>query len=181
MPWVPYFQKIQDSDVFIILNHVQYERQNYQNRFNIGDNWYTMSVESGLEPICNKNYCKPTDDWNRIKRRLPQYTSTLSQFDDCITYSLSVTNNKIIQKAAKLLEIDTPIYSDYETDLRSTARLIHICKMWNAKEYLSGISGSKYLDLQLFKAHGIKVVFQDEQKMEKKPLIEKLDERTRVL
>ena len=70
MPWYPFFQKIQKCDKFVILTHCQFEKNGYQNRFNFNDDWYTMSVKKGLEPIKDKIYLNPKNDWDRIKNRL---------------------------------------------------------------------------------------------------------------
>lgn len=172
MPYYPFFQKMAESDVFVLLTHVQFEKNGYQNRFNYKDEWYTMAIESGLDPIIDKRYIKAQKDWDKIKSKLPQFD--LSIFDDCVRTKMSVMNTEIIHKAATHLKIDTPIYQDYHTDKKSTEMLIDICKYYEADEYLSGISGTKYLDTELFKHHGIKLSFQDERKMIKKALIEML-------
>ena len=56
--WMPYFQKIQESDAFVFLGHCQYEKGNYQNRFNVGDKWHTMQVSKGKlkDTILEKQY-----------------------------------------------------------------------------------------------------------------------------
>ncbi len=45
MPWNPFFEKIQQSDMFVCLTQCQFEKNGYQNRFNFNDKWYTMSVK----------------------------------------------------------------------------------------------------------------------------------------
>ena len=49
MPWYPFFQKVESADIFVILSNCQFEKNNFQNRFNIDDRWYTMSTNKGLE------------------------------------------------------------------------------------------------------------------------------------
>lgn len=172
MPYYPFFQKIRESDKFVILSNCQYEKNGYQNRFNHNGKWHTMSTNSGIEPIQNKKYLNRIEDWNRIKTNIKEFN--LSIFDKCISESLWLTNTDIIHKSCKLMKIDTSIYFDYKTELRGTERLVDICKHFGADEYLSGISGRKYLDLTLFEIEGIRVTFQDESKMIKKSLIEML-------
>lgn len=157
-PWYPYFQKIEESDLFVILKEVQFEKNNFQNRFSINSEWYTMSVEKGLIPIKNKNYFNPLEDWWKIKSKLSYYKNILDLYDDCISSNLLETNYKIIKKTCNLLDIKTKIVFDYQTSLKSTERLVDICKTFNASVYLSGTSGKNYLDLKLFK--NIKVEFQ---------------------
>ena len=59
VPWYPFFQKIKEVDIFVILKECQFEKNGYQNRFNFNDKWYTMSVKKGLEPIRDKVYIDP--------------------------------------------------------------------------------------------------------------------------
>ena len=68
LPWYPFFQKINDVDIFIILKEPQFEKNNFQNRFSLNDEWYTMSVHKGMMPIKNKEYFNPQEDWEQIKK-----------------------------------------------------------------------------------------------------------------
>lgn len=171
-PYYPFFQKMEDSNIFVILKHCQFEKNNFQNRFNKGDKWYTMSVNKGLDPIWTKTYLNPEKDWMRIKNMLPEYKNVLKIFDDCVDENLSRMNSNIIFRIRDILNIETEIVFDYHTELKGTERLVDICLRNEATTYISGISGSKYLDISQFDKNGIKVVFQDESKMIKKPIID---------
>ena len=171
MPWYPFFQKIDASDIFVVMCNCQYEKNNFQNRFNLNDKWNTMSVNKGLEPIVDKKYLSPDKDWNKIKVNLKEYSSVLDQFDDCISDSLVETNVCLIRKICSMLGIQTEIVLDNPTDLRSTERLVDICKHYDATTYLSGPSGKKYLDLNCFPSD-INIVYQEQQV--KVPILEKL-------
>ena len=35
MPWYPFFEKIQQADIFVLLGHCQFEKNGFQNRFSI--------------------------------------------------------------------------------------------------------------------------------------------------
>jgi hypothetical protein len=178
MPWYPFFQKIIDVDIFVTLSYCQFEKNNFQNRFNMDNQWYTLSVFKGLNPIIEKIYVNPQHDWEIIKTRLPNYN--LSIFDECISSSLSHTNIMIINKIAKLLNIKTQIVEDYETNLTGEERLVNICKTYNATTYLSGLSGKKYMNLKEFEKNNIKVIFQDEKEMIKQPILKILKEKNYV-
>lgn len=171
-PYYPFFQKVQNCDLFVIMGHCQFEKNNYQNRFQYNDKWHTLSVRKGslTEYIIDKEYVDSVKDWNKIKTNLKGFK--LDQFDYCIKESLFETNYGIIQHACDLLGIETKLTTDFKTGYTGTQRLIEICKNYGAREYLSGISGKHYLDLEAFKRNGIKVVFQNELDMIKRPLIE---------
>lgn len=171
VPWMPYFQKMERSDVFVILGHVQYEKGNYQNRFRADQNWFTMSVRHGNWLMKDKIYTTPARDWEVIKRSYPK----LWAFDHHISTSLWATNKGIIEQAATILGIKTKIVSDYPTDLKSTARLVDLCKTFGADTYLAGSGASKmYLDETLFHKEGINVIYQEQNEMNRTPLMEHL-------
>ena len=92
LPWYPFFQKINDVDIFIILKEPQFEKNNFQNRFSLNDEWYTMSVHKGMMPIKNKEYFNPQEDWEQIKKKLHNYENILSEFEEFITKNLFETN-----------------------------------------------------------------------------------------
>lgn len=166
-PYYPFFQKMESVDRFIILGHCQFEKNNFQNRFDL-NGWNTMAVNSGLEPINKKRYVNHQADWDKIKGKF----NKLCEFDECITDSLFETNTKLIQKISKKLNINTEIVFDYETELKGTDRLIDLCRHYGGTEYVSGISGSKYLELNKFE--DIKLSYQDKSTMLNKSIIELL-------
>lgn len=174
-PHKAFFDKMKQSDVFVLMSEPQFEKGGYQNRFNIGDEWYTMSVNAGLDPIKEKRYVNETDDFKKILQSLPKYKHILHQFWIHIEISLSETNICIIEDIAELLEIKTPIKYDYPTVLKGTERLVHICQNYGATKYLSGVSGKNYMDLSLFDKAGIEVIFQEPSPS--KPILEVLYER----
>ena len=161
VPWYPFFQKIQQCDKFVILTHCQFEKNGYQNRFNFNNSWYTMSIKKGLEPIKDKIYLNPKNDWDRIKSKLSEYKTILDEFDNCVFESLETTNFLIISKLCDMLDIKTEIVFDYPTESKSTDRLLDLCKHYDATEYLSGVGAKEYLDESVFENNGIKVIYQD--------------------
>ncbi len=175
MPWYPFFQKMQSADKFVFLTYCQYEKNGFQKRFNIGDKWYTMSTKRGLKPINEKFYIQPQRDWEKIKRSLPQYSNIFQHLGAHICNSLCVSNVGLIQEIVELLGIKTEISMDWPTELKGTERLVDICVKNGATEYVSGVSGAQYLDLEKFKEADIKVTFQDEAGMIRKPVLEVLN------
>lgn len=174
-PWFPFFQKLKGADLFVMMSNCQYEKGGYQNRFYMDGAWHTMSTEKGMVSIREKNYLTPHTDWKKIKMSLPtHYSHVVARFDHCINESLERTNAAIIKQIVKTLGIETLIAPDFPTENKATERLVEICKRYNARTYLSGISGKDYLNLDLFKKEGIEVVFQKEEDMIKEPILETL-------
>lgn len=168
LPRRSFFQKIEQSDVFVLLTYAQYSNTGYTNRFNIGDTIHTMKIENGMRPLTETRYKSPEKDWENITATYP----SLRRFDNYISPNLCATNHAIIISACDKLNIRTRITRDYETSLTGTARLIDICKSHRATKYLSGISGIKYLDISLFEKSGIEVVFQSLAEMDNRPMID---------
>ena len=171
-PWWPFFEKLSSADIFVVLGHCQYEKNGFQNRFNLDGNWYTMSTKRGLKPIVEKQYANHLEDWSKIKNRLPEYESVLKIFDDCISESLYETNFRIICKVSDILDINTKIVRDEPTMLTSTERLAQLCVTNGAKSYISGPSGKNYLEVDKFETVGVKVQFADAK--DKRPLLKVL-------
>jgi hypothetical protein len=161
IPWYPYFQKIEQADVFVLLGHCQYEKNGYQNRFYLENFWNTLSVKKGLENIVDKKYINPTHDWGKLKKRSFKYSHLLSELDNYITDDLYTTNKLIIQHFIKKLGINTKFVEDFPLNVNSTERLITLCQHYGATTYLAGQGGKDYLDETLFNKAGIKVVYQE--------------------
>jgi hypothetical protein len=161
LPWYPFFEKVQQADLFILLGNCQFEKNGYQNRFQYNNEWNTLSVQKGLVSIKEKHYINANKDWNKIKLNLKHRSSILSEMDSFIVDSLYETNKSIIQYLMKRLSINTPLVEDYPTDLKSSERLLDLCKHYGATTYLAGQGGLDYLDVDLFQRNGIKVIYQD--------------------
>src|SRR5690606_28489385 len=60
LPWLGYLDKLARADVFVVMDDLQYEAQNFQNRnrvkFNDGARWLVVPLERGPreERICDK-------------------------------------------------------------------------------------------------------------------------------
>ena len=160
LPWLPFFEKAREADVFVILQHAQFVKGNYHNRFALEGKWYTLSARPGMIPLSAKKYVDPEIDWLRIKRRLPEYQSRLSYFDEVIGEDLVSTNLAIVMKAMKLLGGNWPkVVLEPETGLSASERIVELCRLYGANRYLSGPSGERYLNPELFKQNGIELNF----------------------
>jgi len=160
VPWLPFFQKVRQADLFVILTHCQYNRRAYQNRFNYRGHWYSMGVSGHRDDsIESRVYSDPQKDWLSIKRRLND-PSLLREMDELIVHSLVETNVAIIRHLMRRLHIETPIVFDYPTPLASTERLVDLCKHYGATTYLAGRSGGDYMNEKLFHDAGVEVTYQ---------------------
>jgi hypothetical protein len=163
VPWLPFFHKMKSVDMFVILTQCQFARDYYQHRFKFQDRWYTMSIENPkhFQPISTRIYADPVHDWEKIKRRLPQYTKFFDSLDSFVDESLLQMNFGIIFDLAKRLNIATEIVLDPLTQLTGTERLVEICQSVGANTYVAGRGGSRtYLEVEKFTKAGIAVDWQ---------------------
>lgn len=159
LPWIPFFEKIRLSDIFVIMGNCQFEKNGYQNRFFYNQMWNTMSVSKGLSKIVDKKYSNYEYDWEKIKRRLSKDFPVLHSFDDLINRELYDTNKNIILKICSILDIKTTIVEDFPTNKVGSERLLEICLKYHCDTYLSGPSGKKYLNQTLFNEHGLNISY----------------------
>lgn len=134
LPWMPFFEKMHQADIFVILKEVQFPKNSWTNRCQVNGKWWTNPVEHGLVPIKEKKY-------------------TTGQ-------SLLELNLVLIYAIAKLLNIDTTkIKLDFPTDKEGTERIVEICKHFGADEYLANPEAAlQYLNEKTLNDSGIKLV-----------------------
>ena len=145
LPWLGYFHKILSSDVFILLDNVQFKKNDWQNRNKIktpqGGQWLTvpvlhdfgqkitevrinnkMSWRSGHLKSLQMNYAKAPF----FKEYVPHFEEILGKEWEF----LSELNIAVIRKCVELLGIGTKIVlaSDYQATEESTQRLADLCK-----------------------------------------------------
>ncbi len=174
IPWYPFFQKMEQADLFILLGNCQFEKNGFQNRFQLKNTWNTLSVKKGKNPIIEKKYINPEYDWMKIKKRLFKYKHILNGIDPYISKNLYQTNKDIITYLKTKLNINTPLVEDIPTDLVSSERLLMLCKHYGATKYLAGQGGKDYLNESIFLKEGIEIIYQEN--LIKKHTIEYLNE-----
>tara|TARA_A100001015_G_C14984501_1_gene710922 strand:+ start:1211 stop:1933 length:723 start_codon:yes stop_codon:yes gene_type:complete len=183
LPWLGYFERIDSSDIHVILNHVQYEKNSYINRNKIYANqkvlWLTIPVSKALGTLDNnsiKNVVTQNNKkWIRTHLKTIYYNYCKSPFFDqyypdfkrllenqinekCFFNIINSINNLFL----KYLNIKTQIiYSNnLGIDSKKSDLVLDICKSQNAKQYLSGENGIDYLNLDDFEKSNINVFFQ---------------------
>lgn len=179
MPWLGYIDKIDRCDVFVLLDNVQFKKNEYQNRNRIktanGWQWLTVPVIYRYpERIIDVRIDNRTD-WRR-KHLVAIRTnySRAAYFKDYYKEIAKIymreyeylcdINIESVRTILRLFGIEKRIYRASSMDgLREdpTLRLVDICKYVNGDTYLSGVGGKDYLDLSAFKKEGIGVIFQN--------------------
>ena len=164
-PYMGFFQKVKQADIFIILDNVKYNKQYFQNRNKIltkdgKEEWITVQVEKDAP---NKKINEVKTNWDpKWKRKLLNKIKNNLDFDATEFYShdkLIDINLMGIFWAFKRLNITTKtiIASDLGVTGHKSELNANLVKAVGGTEYISGPSGRGYLDMSLF--DGIKVTF----------------------
>ena len=181
-PWLGYFAKIIQSDHFVILDNVQFKKNEWQNRNKIrtqnGWQWLTVPVLHHFGQLINEVKLNNTSNWRHKHlqalltsyRKAPYFKQYFPELEELYhkNWQLLIDFNLTgIRWLLKVLNINTPITLASEMkeipqiiNLGAEERLIRITKALKADTYLSGAGGQEYLDQGLFPANQVKLIFQ---------------------
>ncbi len=181
MPWSGYFDRIARSDLHVVLDHVQFEKNSFVNRNQIlgldGPFWLTVPVRTkgkfGNLPISEVGIDQ-SSKWQRkhlqsIKStygRAPFFDTYWPRLESVLQMEFSGLNDlcrKTTDLLLESLEIDVVHHRSSEHGFESSKSdlVLEVCKHFGASTYLSGPFGRDYLDLDSFAAAGIKVEYHD--------------------
>lgn len=173
IPWPGYFAKILQSDIFVLYDDVQYQKNSIINRnkimINKEEQYLTLPVVKGrLEDKINEK--EVASDYyfeKNFKTVVSSYCKSkyIEELKDIfrksfISTNLSEINRANINAILNYLGVNKQILlsSDLKTKNENpTGRIIEIVKLLGADEYLSGMGGKNYLQEPLFKDNKIKL------------------------
>ena len=164
-PYLGFFQKMEESDLFIILDNVKFKKNNFQNRnrflnSNGEEEWFTIPVEKKANSKLIKDVLVSEDfGW---KKKLIKQMKLNFDYDFSNIYEgdyIKDMNMNSIRFCRKKLNITTPmIYSsDLEVNGSKSELLYNLCKEVGAVTYLSGRGGLDYLDMDVFNGINLKI------------------------
>ena len=183
LPWCGYFNRIIKSDLNVVLDTVQFEKNSFINRNKIIINqepvWLTI-------PVLTKNLFGQLDiNTIEIDHKMPwqkkhflsikqAYAKTPFVLDiqDFLSDLYAKKHERLLDLLKEnlnffieYLSIKTPIVyaSDYNFIKNKSELVLEICKKFGATRYISGPLGRNYLDISSFNLHGIHVEYDDYQ------------------
>lgn len=180
LPWLGFFHKMYLSDIFVLLDNVQYRKNYFQNRNKIrtkeGFSWVTVPVltKGKSDQFINQVVINYKDNnwqkriWNSIKQnysRSPYFADfgpTLQKiYCESKCDKLVDLNSILIKTLSSWLNIKKEIIisSNLDIDGYSTDLLLTICQKLSADTYLSGKFGKEYLNESKFNNANIKVLY----------------------
>ena len=178
LPWLGYFDKMDRVDLFVMLDDVQFKKNEWQNRNRVrtatGWQWLTVPVHYKFPMTIREVMIDETSRWRRKHREaLRTLYSRADHRDEVLAHldrlwgepggSLARLNDRTVRALAGLLEVRTPIVlSSTLDDLPQGAdeRLIELCRRFGCSSYLAGAGGQDYMDLDAYRRAGIDVEFQ---------------------
>ena len=184
VPWLGYLDRMARADQFIVLDHVQFERRNYQNRTMIlcenETKWLTVPVVqvSQKELIVEKqvdNSEGGSRAWGPTHFKTLKYAYRKAPFFAAyaprLQEILEARWDKLVDLDLAMLdflrdafEIRTPLRrsSQMKAEGARSGLLLNLCQEVGPRTtFLGGLGGSRdYLDLQAFEAAGIGVEWQ---------------------
>lgn len=183
LPYLGFFNKIKNSDVFILLDIVQYEKNGFQNRnrIRVKNGWIYLTIPlKSKDCYLKKIYEVKLPEGNIWKKKhwksiyynyvkAPYFESYRDFFERIYLQKkhklLVEINEEIIRYLVKEFNLSAKIIKASDLNivknLKSTDLLIEIVKSVGGEIYLSGISGRKYLEEKKFIKKGIKVEYQN--------------------
>jgi hypothetical protein len=178
LPWLGYFDKMARADAFVLLDDVQFKKNEWQNRNKIwsreGGHWLTVPVVHGHLDEIRAVKLDNTSAWRKKHAATLQQTySRAKHFKEgwelwrpmyeTRAETLLEMNLYSIERVREALAIKTPmpLSSTLGVEGKATERLVNLCRKLGADTYLAGAGGHDYMDLPLFEAAGVKVIFQD--------------------
>ena len=178
-PYPGFFYKASLSDVFVLLDEVQFPQGTTwvsRNRFknHQGTLWITIPVWKkglGLQRINDVRICqegrwhkKHLESLKAAYAKAPYFSDHLDFVKEMFSERferLTDLNGAVIDYLMKLLRVNTRILRLSELGLASTGtpRLVEICRMMGASRFLVQAAAKKYLDEKLFLEAGIELSF----------------------
>lgn len=178
IPWKGYFDAINQADVFVVYDEMQYTKNDWRNRNKIktsqGVQWLTIPVKLNFGQKINEakvsqlNWGKK--HWKTLCQnysKAPFFNELKPKFEELYLnnteVSISEINIKFIKEINALLGITTKIIRSKDLNFvgDKNERLIQIIKQLNCNHYLSGPAAKSYMDIKLFNDNDITVDFLD--------------------
>lgn len=178
LPYLGFFEKAYKSDIFILYDTTQFKKNDWQNRNKIcvsnGWQWISLPVLHNFgQKIFEVKIKDPQKNliknWRSLQvtySRAPffkQYSQSFEEIYNSGMELLSELNCSIITKVAGHLGLETKFIRSSQLpaiDTTSTQALIDLTKLVEADTYISGGEGINYLDMELWKSTGLKIMFQ---------------------
>ncbi len=180
IPWLGYFELIYKSDTFVFYDHVQFEKQSWQqrNRILTGNGIVMLTVpvlhEKGLERSIREVRIDERTRFNQkhiqtIRQaysKAPFFSAYFPELEKIYAKNHSFIidlNIDIISLGMRIFGIEREILFSSELDVKGNKveALIDVCKKLEVTTYYSPLGSKEYIDQNnLFPQHNIQLIYQ---------------------
>jgi hypothetical protein len=181
LPWPGYFARIAASDVHIVLDHIQFEKNSLANRNKLrtrqGWCWVTVPVKTkgrfgnlSIETLEIDNHIpwarKHLGTLRMDYARAPHYAMHAKFLEEIYSRSWTLLNELLREMLFNLLDafgIKSEILFSSQMSVRGSKSelILNLCRATSASTYISGPFGRDYLDRSAFLDAGINIVFHE--------------------
>ena len=178
LPWLGFFKKMMNVELFVFLDDVQFRKKGWQNRnrirINDGTTLLSIPVHTHSYPKINEVTIDNEKNWSiRHKKSILYNYARAPYFDEIKDFIESIfekkfqylvdLNTEIIKFIMNELEIKSKIVfsSELEISKKASDRVLDICKAVDADHYITGTFWAESnLRVEEFKKSNIDVEFQ---------------------
>jgi len=181
LPWLGFFEQMHGSDIFVVYDDVQYDKESWRNRNRIktakGIQWLTVPVLINFEehPLIGEVKINNTVNWSKkhfssIKQnysKAPFFKKYIPIFDEAYSkkweYLIDIDMYFILKLAECLGIRDKRIVQSSTLNIEGDriGRLVKICNLFDADIFYEGASGKNYIDEKSFIDRGVRIEYQD--------------------
>lgn len=178
IPWIGYFGMIQSVDIFVFLDDVQFTKRSWQCR-----NWIKTTngphlLSLSIDKRCSRMPINETKlastgfendllaNLNHCLKKAPHFSGVhevIASGFESAAGNLAMLNQFIVQEVCKQTKIKTEFFRSSEFNLTKSdksQRLLEICQILDADQYLSAMGSLDYLlENDVFQDSGIELLF----------------------
>ncbi len=178
LPYLGYFQLINQVDCFVIYDDIQFSKKSWVNRNRILINGQESLVSLPLKKasdyldISERNIAE-VFDWKKMFRQFEmgyKKSTNWNRYSKVLEEILSFNNTKLfdyvsnsVDQICRVLGVTTEIVKSSELmvdrDLKGKDRVIATCKTLGAETYVNPIGGIELYDHEEFRKSGLKLNF----------------------
>jgi hypothetical protein len=179
LPWLGFFEQMWRSDIFVIYDNVQFDKNGWRNRNRIktvqGIKWLTVPVHVTLGDRIKDIRIDNTINWQKkhlkslelAYAKAPFFKNYFQSIEGVLKrnweYLLDL-DAALIGEISKLLGLKRKLLFSSKLGIDENGkigRLINICKALGADTFYEGAAGKNYIEDSEFKKAGIKIEYQD--------------------
>lgn len=180
LPWLGYFHRIAVSDLHIVLDHVQFEKNSFSNRNKVrtaaGWAWLTVPLHTkgrfgnlALDSIAIADTPWAHKHWQTLRHNYSRagfFAAHAGAFEAAYATPpsrLADLTREMTRYQLDALGIRTPLLFSSEMNVpgRKDELVLNLCQAVGATIYISGPLGRSYLRPERFADAGIRVVYHD--------------------